>query len=107
MEITDTDILDVTLLSDSDLITVQSDKEIELIVKALSSKTRRKILRNIQEEPMDISDIAADLNMTEANISAQVKKLEGASLISCDYTAGEHGVRKISRIRFNELRIKF
>ncbi|MEE9379357.1 MAG: winged helix-turn-helix domain-containing protein [Candidatus Lokiarchaeia archaeon] len=88
-------------------ISIKSDEQIEKIVKALSSRTRRNILHRIQEEPMDVSSIAANLNMTEANISAQVKKLEEAGLIECSYTSGDHGVRKISSIKFNKLIIEF
>jgi predicted transcriptional regulator len=45
--------------------------------------------------------------MTVANISAQVKKLEEAGLIMCEYASGDHGVRKISRLKFNKLIIQF
>ena len=78
----------------------------EEIVKALSSQTRRKILRKIQIEPMDVSKIAAKLEMTEANISAQIKKLEKAELVACEYKSGQHGVRKISRLQYNEIKIR-
>ncbi|TXT62295.1 MAG: Helix-turn-helix domain protein [Promethearchaeota archaeon] len=74
-------------------------------MKALSSKTRRSILQEIQVRPMDVSDLAAQLEMTEANISAQIKKLEEAGLIECDYSSGKHGVRKISRIKYNQVLI--
>lgn len=107
MEITDTGILEVNLLNKTDSITFESDEKIELIVKALSSKTRRNILRQIQIEPLDVSNIASNLSMTEANISAQIKKLEAAGLISCDYASGDHGVRKISNLKYNKLVIKF
>ena len=56
---------------------------------------------------MDVSNIAANSEMTEANISAQIKKLEEAGLISCDYASGDHGVRKISKLKFNRLVIQF
>ncbi|MFX0001992.1 MAG: ArsR/SmtB family transcription factor [Candidatus Hodarchaeota archaeon] len=107
MEISQTGILEVNLQNKSESISVESDDQIEKIVKALSSQTRRKILHHIQEEPMDVSNIAASLGMTEANISAQIKKLEEAGLIACDYASGDHGVRKISRLKFNKLIIKF
>jgi len=107
MEIPQTGILEVNLESNSETLSIESDDQIEKIVKALSSKTRRNILQLIQEEPMDVSNIASSLSMTEANISAQVKKLEGAGLIFCSYSSGDHGVRKISSIRFNKLIIKF
>ncbi|MFX1364077.1 MAG: ArsR/SmtB family transcription factor [Promethearchaeota archaeon] len=107
MEITQSGILEVSLQNKSESISVESDEQIEKIVKALSSRTRRKILNHIQEEPMDVSNIASNLKMTEANISAQIKKLEEAGLISCDYASGDHGVRKISKLKFNRLIIKF
>ena len=107
MEIPQTGLLEVILESNSETISIESDEQIEKIVKALSSRTRRKILQHIQEEPMDVSNIASVLRMTEANISAQIKKLEDAGLISCSYSSGDHGVRKISSLKFNRLVIKF
>jgi predicted transcriptional regulator len=107
MEISQTGLLELNLESKSETITVESDEQIEKIVKALSSRTRRQILQYIQEEPMDVSNIAASLSMTEANISAQIKKLENAGLIVCSYSSGDHGVRKISSLKYNKLVIKF
>jgi predicted transcriptional regulator len=107
MEISQSGFLEVNLYSKSESVLIESDEQIEKIVKALSSRTRRKILHHIQEEPMDVSDIASSLQMTEANISAQIKKLEEAGLIICDYTSGAHGVRKLSKLKFNRLTINF
>jgi predicted transcriptional regulator len=107
MEISQTGVLEVNLQNKSESIYIKSDDKIEKIVKALSSRTRRQILHRIQEEPMDVSNIAASLSMTEANISAQIKKLEEAGLITCDYASGDHGVRKISKLKFNKLIIEF
>ena len=105
---TETEILEASLLENfSNLNVIDSDEKIELILKALSSKTRRNILRHIKSEPMDVSKIASNLCMTEANISAQIKKLEEANLICCDYSSGKHGVRKISRVKYNQLLLKF
>ena len=56
---------------------------------------------------MDVSNIAQNLKKTEANISAQIKKLEEAGLIYCDYCSGNHGVRKISKLKYNQVIIKF
>ena len=71
MEITETPILEVSLSNkDEEAVLIDSDKKVEEIVKALSSATRRKILSYIQLEPADVSRIAQDLDMTEANISA-------------------------------------
>ena len=107
MELTQNELIGISLDGEDGSFVVESDNEIEDIVKALSSKTRRKILRQIQKEPADVSKIASDLDMTEANISAQIKKLEKANLITCEYSSGAHGVRKISKLKFNKLIIKF
>jgi DNA-binding transcriptional ArsR family regulator len=98
-------------------ISISVDDKFELIMKALSSKTRRDIIREIKnhEGGLDISELANLLNspikknssMTEANISAQIKKLEEAGLICCDYCSGQHGVRKISKLCLTELILKF
>ncbi len=99
------------------LISINADDKFELIMKALSSKTRRDIIREIQNhnDGLDVSELANLLNspikknssMTEANISAQIKKLEEAGLIYCDYCSGQHGVRKISKLNLKELILKF
>jgi len=109
MELTNIGILEVNLLNGIESIKINSDEEIEQIVKALSSQTRRNILRQIQTEidGLDVSRIAAKLGMTEANISAQIKKLEKAGLIKCDYSSGQHGIRKISTLKYDKLTIAF
>ncbi|MHA1126426.1 MAG: ArsR/SmtB family transcription factor [Candidatus Heimdallarchaeota archaeon] len=65
------------------------------VAKALSSKTRIKILKLTSERDIDVSRIAGLLNQTEANISAQIKILEEAGLLTSRYEPGMHGVRKI------------
>ena len=109
MELTDSDILEVNLLNGIESIKINSDEQIEQNVKALSSQTRRNILRQIQTEidGLDVSRIASKLGMTEANISAQIKKLEKAGLIKCDYSSGQHGIRKISTLKYDKLTIAF
>ncbi|MFW5895464.1 MAG: ArsR/SmtB family transcription factor [archaeon] len=107
MEMSESGFIGLELMNKNESILVKSDKEIELIAKALSSKTRRQILTRIQQEPMDVSKIAELLGQTEANVSAQVKILQKANLITCDYSSGKHGVRKISKLKFNQLILKF
>lgn len=107
MELTQSELLEVNLVGKEESITIDSDDKVEEIMKALSSNTRRRILRQIKIEPADVSKIASILEMTEANISAQIKKLDNAGLIICEYSSGAHGVRKISRLRYNKLLIKF
>ncbi len=117
-EITDSDVNEVEIEKVLELglyddyrnsLTNESKISIEKVVKALSSPTRRHILYQIQHssDGMDVSNIASSLKMTEANISAQIKKLQDAGLIFCRYCSGNHGVRKISKIKFNQIIINF
>ncbi|MFX1239391.1 MAG: ArsR/SmtB family transcription factor [Promethearchaeota archaeon] len=92
--------------NDNVVTVIEDDALIEEIAKALSSKTRRQILNFIRDEPKDVSAIANALEMTEANISAQIKKLENSSLITCDYSSGLHGVRKISKLKHDAILLK-
>jgi predicted transcriptional regulator len=103
MELTQSELLEVNLVGKEESITIDSDDKVEEIMKALSSNTRRRILRQIKIEPADVSKIASILEMTEANISAQIKKLQEANLIFCEYCSGNHGVRKISKVKFNRI----
>ena len=109
MEITEQSILEIELTKKDHSIseTIDSDKKIEEIVKALSSETRRRILKEIRIEPLDVSNISSKLGMTEANISAQIKKLEKAGLVTCQYSSGSHGVRKISSLKYDQLILNF
>ena len=101
-------VLKLELYNDSHNL-FESSVSVEKVVKALSSPTRRNILHKIQisKDGMDVSNIASSLNMTEANISAQIKKLQDAGLIFCNYCSGNHGVRKISKIKYNQIIINF
>lgn len=103
------ELLESKLLNDNreGIEIIDDDEEIEIIVKALSSNTRRRILLYLRDGPKYVSDIASSLKMTEANISAQIKKLEDAQLISCDYCCGHHGKRKISKLKANKILICF
>lgn len=82
------------------------DSNIEVIAKALASKTRWRILKLLKENELDVSDIAEKLNQTEANISAQVKILEHANLLSSTYLPGTHGVKKLCFSHVDKLIIR-
>lgn len=89
------------------LLSDDSIEDVLVVTKALSTPTRYKILKLLASEERDISEIAERLELTEANISAQVKHLEKANLVSSRYEPGEHGVRKLCRTSVNSVTIKF
>ncbi|MHA1594532.1 MAG: ArsR/SmtB family transcription factor [Candidatus Baldrarchaeia archaeon] len=81
--------------------------EVVKIAKALSSKTRWRIITLLRDKKKtDISRIAEALKQTEANISAQIKILEKAGIVKTHYEPGEHGVRKICELQLDRIVIK-
>ncbi len=85
---------------------VVSDSNVAVIAKALASETRWQILKLLSSQKLDVSQIAEKLNQTEANISAQVKILEKAHLITSNYEPGAHGVKKVCAPAVKKLIIK-
>jgi predicted transcriptional regulator len=83
------------------------------ILKALASDTRLKIVKLLRskrvtpEGGLDISSLADVLGQTEANISAQCKRLEKVGLIKIEYKPGGHGVRKICKVDFPAVEVLF
>ena len=61
------------------------------IGRALSSRTRLKILRLLLQKDKDanVTEVARHLGGTEANASAQIKILNEAGLLDCRYEPGE------------------
>lgn len=76
---------------------VKRDDDIVKLAKALSSVTRIKILRMLDNDGVDVSQIAEAQDQTGANISAQIKILEKAQLVLSQYQPGKHGVRKVCK----------
>lgn len=85
-------------------LTITTDmNNLSEIAKAISSETRQKILKLLNQEPMDVSRLAQELQQTEANISAQIQILQKAHLVTSHYEPGSHGVRKICHLQFSKI----
>ncbi len=78
-------------------------KQLCSIAKALSSKTRQKILQILNQKSLDVSRIAQILEQTEANVSAQIAILQKNGLVSCEYQSGLHGVRKVCSVAIKDI----
>lgn len=77
------------------------------LCSVLSNDTNIKILQLCKNEKLFISEIAERLELTEANISDQVRRLQKVGLITTQYLKGVHGVRKIVRPCFDKIVIDF
>ena len=69
------------------------------IFKALGSDTRIRILEMLIEKgPMFMTAIAEKLQLTGGALTAQVRMLHDAGLISIEQRAGRHGTLKLCSI---------
>lgn len=71
------------------------DDELAKIAAMLSVKTRRDIIRLINESPYSINQIAWRLNLPLSTASFHVKALENAGLVQCRTVAQKRGNEKI------------
>jgi predicted transcriptional regulator len=74
------------------------------ILKALASETRFALLQKLGNK-LSVGELAEKLNQTEANVSAQIKILEKAGLVTSNYVIGHHGVKKIVELVVNTISI--
>ena len=95
------DYQDTIVEQDGSRTVIVSGKNVEGVASALKSETRREIIRILRKEPLDVSRLAARLNQTEANVSAQIQQLQKVGLVKSRYEPGGHGVRKILLLKFH------
>ena len=100
------DYQDTIVEQDGSKTVIVSGKSVEGIAAALKSETRREIIRILRKEALDVSRLAARLNQTEANVSAQIQQLQKVGLVKSRYEPGGHGVRKICEVNIDRIIIE-
>lgn len=73
-------------LTDSEV----DDDRLDLILRALSDRTRRALLARLAHGPARITDLAAPFDMSLVAVSKHVKMLERANLIERDINGRVH-----------------
>ena len=68
-----------------------SDDEVNRIFRALADTTRRDIIRRTLTDPVIVSQLAADYEMSFAAVQKHVSVLEGAGLV----TKKQHGRERL------------
>ena len=74
---------------------VMCDEKALEVADVLNSTTL-KILKLARNNPINITTLSKDLNLSEPYISEQVRALEDLGLVSITYERGKRGIRKIS-----------
>lgn len=65
------------------------------ILKALGSEPRMRILELLQDQVLNVSEIASALDMPLSTANLHIRNLEEASLLMAELKPGERGVQKV------------
>ena len=77
------------------------------VYEALANETRLEILNIIGKNRRSISDIAEELNISNAVMTKHIKILEKAQLIVIEQGIGEEWRKKYIRLKVDQIQINF
>ena len=77
------------------------------VYEALDSKVRLKIIQLLSESPLNVKEIANELNLSSAIITMHINKLEKAGIIKGERTRSKGGVQKICSLIADSIKIDF
>lgn len=84
-------------------LNIDDTQQVQAIAKALSSEQRLNILKLLDNEVMNISEIAARLQMPMSTAALHIKLLEEAGLVITQPLPGIRGSQKLSGIKVGTL----
>ena len=77
------------------------------VYEALDSSVRIKIIQLLSEQPLNVKEIAAKLELSSAIITMHINKLEKAGIIKAERTRSKGGVQKICSLIVDSIKIDF
>lgn len=75
----------------------------EMFFKALSNKTRFKIIQFLKEGPKTVNEICNKLNFEQSRVSHNLKRLEHCGFLTCK-TKGKNRVYSVDKHIFQALK---
>lgn len=76
------------------------------LVKALSSETRQAMLGLLTHKVLNLSELAATMNLPHSTVSFNVNQLEAVGLVVVEVEPGTRGMQKLCSKRYDEVRIR-
>lgn len=77
------------------------------LFEALSSETRIKMIRMLDEKKMNIKELAAELGISSAIVTKHIQQLENVNIVKCENIAGKRGTQKICYLNIDYATLKF
>jgi len=75
------------------------------VVKALASETRQAMLGLLTHQALNLSELAAAMNLPHSTVSFNVNQLQAVGLVTMEVEPGTRGTQKLCRKRYDEVRI--
>lgn len=75
--------------------------------QCFSSEKKLKIIELLIDKPMNIGEIANELDVSSTIITRHINALESAGLITCQLSPGKRGLKKVCSISANEVILDF
>lgn len=78
-------------------------KESLAVLSALASEPRLAILELLNNQKLNVNDIAKELHLPQSSVSTNIKILEEAGLITVEVAAGKKGAQKLCSLPYDEI----
>lgn len=78
-------------------------KESLAVLSALASEPRLAILELLNNQKLNVNDIAKELHLPQSTVSTNIKILEEAGLITVEVAAGKKGAQKLCSLPYDEV----
>lgn len=75
--------------------------------EAISSETRVKIIRMLNERKMNIKEIALELGNSSAIVTKHIQQLENVNIVKCESIPGKRGTQKICHLNLDHATLRF
>lgn len=92
-------------ISGSKVLLVDGESSLP-VLKALASQTRMLILGLLSHNVLNVSELAAALNLPHSTVNFNLKQLEEAGLLHVEYEPGTRGSQKLCSKKYDEIQIK-
>lgn len=76
------------------------------VVKALASEVRQTMLGLLTDQVLNVSELAAALNLPHSTVSFNINQLHAAGLVTVATEPGTRGTQKLCAKRYDEVRIR-
>lgn len=87
-------------------VLVLDGEDVLPVAKALASETRQAMLALLTDQVLNVSELAAAMNLPHSTVSFNVNQLQAAGLVSVTAEPGTRGTQKLCAKRYDEVHIR-